>query len=76
MCDELLTTRQVAELAKVSRQTVSRWASEGKIPAVTLPGGQLRFSKVDVDAMLTPTTTSERSEAEAGVPLPGQAVLL
>lgn len=76
MSEELLTTRQVAELAKVSRQTVSRWASEGKLPAVTLPGGQLRFSKVDIDAMLTPTMVSERSDSEDRVPLPGQAVLL
>ncbi|WP_367253511.1 helix-turn-helix domain-containing protein [Trueperella pyogenes] len=74
MCDDLLTTRQVAELAKVSRQTVARWASDGKIAAVTLPGGQLRFSKLDVDAILTPTIASEPLDSDGQVP--GQEMLL
>lgn len=67
---ELLTTRQVANIAKVSRQTVARWASEGKLPHIILPGGQLRFSKATIEQMLTPRLSDDSQ------PLPGQGVLL
>ncbi|MDF2420152.1 MULTISPECIES: helix-turn-helix domain-containing protein [Trueperella] len=71
MATELLTTRQVANLAKVSRQTVARWVADGKVAAVTLPGGQLRFAREDIEAMLTPTIATERS-ADEGESFPSQ----
>ena len=52
--DELLTTAQVADLAKVSRQTVWRWARSGVLPAIH-PGPKLwRFRRSDVEALLAP----------------------
>lgn len=71
MSEEILTTKQVAELAKVSRQTVARWAADGKIAAAVLPGGQLRFSREDIEVMLTPTIANEHSD-DADESLPGQ----
>jgi excisionase family DNA binding protein len=50
----LLTTVEVAEACKVDPNTVSRWAREGLIPFITLPGGRLRYRRADVDALLTP----------------------
>ena len=37
--DHLLTIRQVAELLKVSKRTVRRWADQGRLPT------PVRFSK-------------------------------
>ncbi|OCW59971.1 hypothetical protein AKG36_07270 [Trueperella bernardiae] len=73
---DLLTVKEVAELARVNPSTVTRWVHASKIPAIVLPSGQLRFVREDVDAMLTPTMVNECSESEGRVPLPGQAVLL
>lgn len=39
----LLTTREVADLLNLSRETVMRWANVGKLPAIKLPSGALRF---------------------------------
>jgi excisionase family DNA binding protein len=53
--DDLLTTGEVAEMARVSRQTVWRWAEDGVLKtAVELPSGQRRFRRSDVEALLTP----------------------
>jgi excisionase family DNA binding protein len=52
----LLTTTEVAEACNVEPETVRRWAREGRIAAITLPGGLKRFRREDVDALLTPTT--------------------
>jgi excisionase family DNA binding protein len=50
----LLTTSEVAEMCQVTSNTVSRWVREGRIAAITLPGGKLRFRRSDVEEMLTP----------------------
>jgi excisionase family DNA binding protein len=52
----LLTTSEVAELCQVTPNTVSRWVREGRIAAIALPSGLLRFRREDVEALLTPTT--------------------
>ena len=57
--DDLLTTNEVAELARVSRQTVWRWAEDGVLPAaVELPSGQRRFRRSDVEDLLRPKAAS------------------
>jgi excisionase family DNA binding protein len=57
--DDLLTTNEVAELARVSRQTVWRWAEDGVLPtAVELPSGHRRFRRSDVEKLITPKAAS------------------
>lgn len=51
-----ITTREVAELARVDTSTVRRWVERGTLtPSMKLPGGQYRFALSDVQAILTPT---------------------
>jgi excisionase family DNA binding protein len=57
--DELLTTAEVADLARVSRTTVWRWAADGTLPAaVVLPSGHRRFRRSDVEDLLHPKAAS------------------
>lgn len=49
---ELLTSREVAEELRVHRATVLRWAREGTVPAIRLPGKGIRFRRSDVEAVL------------------------
>jgi excisionase family DNA binding protein len=60
-----LTVRQAAERLTeagmpVAKDTVQRWCREGKLAAVTLPGGHYRIRTEDVDAILA-------APAEAGL---------
>lgn len=57
--DELLTAPQVAVILSVSPESVRRWAKEGKLRSITLPGGSPRFRRSDVDAILNPPTPAE-----------------
>jgi excisionase family DNA binding protein len=50
--EHLLTTIQVAELLAVHRNTVRRWAEEGQIDSILLPGGHHRYREADVLRML------------------------
>ena len=43
MPEQLLTARVVAEQLGVSAETVLRWTRAGKLPAVRLPGGAIRY---------------------------------
>jgi excisionase family DNA binding protein len=48
----LLTAREVAGVLGVSTETVLRWTRAGKLPAIRLPGGAIRYRAEDVDAWL------------------------
>jgi excisionase family DNA binding protein len=48
----LMTTREVADQLRVHPGTVRRWLSDGLLPVVTLPSGQKRVRRADVDALL------------------------
>lgn len=52
----LLTTGEVATELAVDPDTVRRWVKDGKLTAVVLPSGVLRFKREDVDRILTPDT--------------------
>lgn len=41
----LLIGREVAALYRVNPGVVSRWARNGEIPAIRLPGGDWRYSR-------------------------------
>lgn len=52
--DELLSARQVSELFPGigTPATVRRWAREGKIPHVKLPGGRRLFRRSDFEQLI------------------------
>jgi excisionase family DNA binding protein len=76
----LLTTAEVAEELRTTAKSVRQWIDEGKLPAITLPGGTFRIRREDVEAILrgnstTATTTtgiaaSFLPAAPAPTPLP------
>jgi excisionase family DNA binding protein len=48
----LLTAREVADLLGVSTETALRWVRQGKLPAIRLPGGAIRFREEEVEAWI------------------------
>ena len=46
------STGQVAALFGVNSSTIIRWADEGKIPSFRTPGGQRRYPRAGIDALL------------------------
>lgn len=58
---DLLTTVEVSRRLRVSVATVNRYAREGLLRAVVLPGGQRRFHPEDIDRLLTPVEPTEAS---------------
>ena len=49
---ELLTAGEVADLLRVHRQTISRWAADGTLQPANTPGRTLRFLREDIEAFL------------------------
>lgn len=47
-----LTRADVARLFEVSPATVARWTREGKLPFVLTPGGQRRYVREEVVALV------------------------
>jgi excisionase family DNA binding protein len=59
--ESLLTTREVAELLRVSTETALRWHRSGKLPGGRrLSSNVLRFDRAEVEAWLD-GTRPERS---------------
>lgn len=52
----LLTADEVGEEFQILAETVRRWAREGRLQAVPLPGGRLiRFRRTDIEAIIAGT---------------------
>ncbi len=49
---KLLTAREVAEVVGVHTETVLRWTRDGKLLAIRLPGGGLRYREERLHAWL------------------------
>ena len=71
MTGRLLTAREVAERLALTPETVLSWQRTGKIPAIRLPSGQIRFRPEEIDAWLaerstqaTPSTDDLENEEE------------
>jgi excisionase family DNA binding protein len=60
----LLRPAEVAHALHVDPKTVNRWANTGKLHAIRTPGGQRRFFKSDIDAILSGKTFDERDETD------------
>lgn len=60
--DRLLTSAEVAEVFRVDRTVVTRWARQGRIPCIKTPGGENRYRESVVFALLNP----DREEDDRG----------
>lgn len=60
---DLLTTAEVADLLRVSRASVSRWAKDGVLRPIRV-GGVVRFRRDDVDALLVPDAAMPKAAGE------------
>lgn len=45
-------------MLRIHKQTVYRWADEGRISVVELPGRARRFRKAEIDALIAGTTAA------------------
>jgi excisionase family DNA binding protein len=59
--DELLTANDVAQLFKISADTVYSWRYRGKIPYVKI-NGAVRFRPSDIDQMIEDGRRQGRNE--------------
>jgi MerR family transcriptional regulator, light-induced transcriptional regulator len=50
--DDLINTRDVAEMAGVGPTAVKRWADTGALPCVRTAGGHRRFRRLEVERLL------------------------
>jgi excisionase family DNA binding protein len=63
---DFMTRRQVAEVFQVSPHTIIRWELAGRLPAVRLGAGSVRYRREDVQSFLAncgrmPTPTNKLS---------------
>jgi excisionase family DNA binding protein len=56
-----MTRREVADLLRVSVETVDRWRRRGRLPGVQVVAGRgaVRFRAEDVEALLEPEAPEE-----------------
>lgn len=50
--ERLLTQAQVADIFRVTRKSVWRWAKAGKLPFTLTPSGRRRYRESDVRALI------------------------
>lgn len=65
MADRLLTPREVAAIFRVDPKTVTRWAKQGRIPAIRTLGGHRRYRESEVRALLAGTDTKTPAEGQS-----------
>ncbi len=59
--DDLLTTKELLDLLKIDRTTVYRMLNDGRLNGIKV-GGQWRFSRREVEALLSGTRAAEDKE--------------
>jgi excisionase family DNA binding protein len=64
----LLSTRDVADLMKVTETTIKRWSADGLLPCVKTPGGHRRYRMPDVLRF-----AEDRHYPLSGIALPASA---
>ncbi|NLE61004.1 MAG: hypothetical protein GX616_21875 [Planctomycetes bacterium] len=60
---QLLTARDVDRILIYPAGRARRLAQEGKLPAVTLPDGQLRFRRADIERLISPPAQEPAANA-------------
>lgn len=50
--ETLFTPADAAALFRVCAKTITRWAKDGKLPAVRTPGGHRRYRAADLRVLL------------------------
>lgn len=55
---ELMTPSETQKALRVGATTLARWARNGDIPSVELPGGHRRYWRTDIDAILAGSTAT------------------
>jgi len=62
--DVNITTREVADIARVDTSTVRRWADSGELPSVKTPGGHYRFDRSAILARFSPSASASNAGVE------------
>jgi excisionase family DNA binding protein len=68
MSDPLLTTRQVAERFGVVSETILRWVRCGRLPAIRISTGAIRFRESEIESWLDEHTTAAPGRESANDP--------
>ena len=63
--EKTLKPREVADLLRVSYETVLDWIRDGQLPAAQLPSGHYRIDEYDVDKALTPVGKPHKKKLPA-----------
>ena len=50
--DQYMTTREAAELLRVTTRTIAAYMAKGILPYIKLPGGTVRFKKSSIEQRL------------------------
>jgi excisionase family DNA binding protein len=50
--DPLLTPAEVADIFRVDRKTVTRWAAAGRVESIRTPGGEYRIRRSVIEKQL------------------------
>lgn len=61
----LLTVEEVAEEFQRHPETVRKWARDGLISSIKLPGGERRFRRSDIEAIIRGEVTLVQPTSEA-----------
>jgi len=62
---DLLLSKEVMAATRISRRTLDRMVEDGRLPVIRIPGGQRRYRRADVEALLTPAAPVEPVSPEA-----------
>jgi excisionase family DNA binding protein len=61
--DQLLTRSEVAAIFGVTAKTVTRWASQGRVPTIRTLGGHRRYRATDIERVLA-VGTDRRADSD------------
>lgn len=59
--ENLYKPREVAEMLRVSYETVLDWIGNNSLPATQLPSGQYRIYEYDINAAMLPVASTTRA---------------